>query len=283
MSRLRSLLQGPNRQEDDRCSGKAEACRDTDLENVRDLDQIPVDHVVVGPSSRLVYYTEPRSAAADCFRLMRMRLQRLRSEGKVRKVLVTSPLPGDGKSTIALNLATALAEHGKRAVVLVEADLHHSPLSQILGLERGPGLTACLQSGVNPLGVVRRLVPLDWYLLRAGESAEHPTDLLHGPMLPAVLEKLAAYFDWVVIDSPPVMLLPEVLSLKEQSDVSLLVARASRTSRDAVEDAITHLGKNHVLGVILNGIELSRVAALKYGYGGYYYDAAGGGKAPSQS
>ena len=90
---------------------------------------IEVEQVEVLPESRIVFHNEPRSPGADRFRYLRMRLRELWDAGKLRSLLITSPLPQDGKSTIALNLATALAEHGKRTVLLIEADLHHPTLT----------------------------------------------------------------------------------------------------------------------------------------------------------
>jgi receptor protein-tyrosine kinase len=196
-------------------------------------------------------------------------LQPLWGTGKLKKILITSPLPGEGKSTVAMNLATTLAERGKRTVILVEADLHHSPITKDLGLSARPGLAECLAEGCNPLDLVRHLTPLDWYLLPAGKPRSNATELLQGQILPVLVDRLAAHFDWMVVDSPPAIPLSDVLSLKNHTDGSLLVVRAGRTSQDAVEEAITLLGKQHVLGIILNGIEQSDLVYQKYGYGDY--------------
>ncbi len=150
---------------------------------------IPVEEVHIDPASRIVFHTDPSSPAADRFRFLRMRLRELWNTKKLRTLLITSPLPEDGKSTIALNLATAMAEGGKRSVLLIEADLHRSPLTGQLGLKGGPGLGECLESGLNPLSAVRRLEPLGWYLLTAGQAQRNPTDLLQGDALSVVLQK----------------------------------------------------------------------------------------------
>ena len=226
---------------------------------------IPVEEVYIDPASRIVFYNDPSSPAAERFRFLRMRLRELWNTKKLRTLLITSPLPEDGKSTIALNLATALAEGGKRSVLLIEADLHRTPLTGQLGLKDGPGLAECLESGFNPLSVVRRLEPLGWYSLTAGQAQRNPTDLLHGDALSVVMQKLSSHFDWILIDSPPVIPLTDALSLGRQANASLLVARAGRTPSEALEKAITLLGRQHILGVVLNGVE--EVDRL---YSGYY-------------
>src|SRR5205085_9898106 len=114
------------------------------------LQDIPIVEAHIRPASRVVFHTDSNSPAADRFRALRMRLQELRNAGKVKSLLISSPLPHDGKSTVALNLAAALSEQGKRAVLLIEGDLHHSTLTRSLGLDAWDGLTECLEGGINP-------------------------------------------------------------------------------------------------------------------------------------
>jgi capsular exopolysaccharide synthesis family protein len=246
-------------------------------EKESEFSQIPREEVHVQPEQRIVFHTDPSSPGADRFRFLRMRLRELWNTKKLRTLLITSPLPEDGKSTIALNLATALAEGGKRSVLLIEADLHRSPLTAQLGLRVGPGLGECLEGGLNPLSAVRRLEPLGWYLLTAGQPHGNPTELLQGDALSVVVQKLSLHFDWILIDSPPLIPLTDALSLGRQANGSLLVARAGRTPSEALEKAITLLGRQHVIGVVLNGVE-----ELDQLYSGYYESSdSNNGKARS--
>ncbi len=238
------------------------------MEKCCEPPQIPVEEAQIRPESRIVFHTDPRSPGADRFRYLRMRLRELWKAGKLRAVLITSPLPGDGKSTVALNLATALTEQGKRTVLLIEGDLHHSSLTQQLGVKAGPGLAECLEDGLNPLSVVRRIEPLGIYLLSSGEAHSNPTELLQSEALSDIMEDLSPYFDWIVIDSPPVTPLTDALSLARQTDASLVVARAGATPREAIEQTVNLLGTGHVLGILLNGVEgLNRLYSK---YSGYY-------------
>jgi capsular exopolysaccharide synthesis family protein len=240
------------------------------VEKVIKLGQISTEEVQVHPASRIVMHTDPRSAGADRFRFLRMCLRELWNAGKLKSLLITSPLPQDGKSTIALNLATALAEGGKRTVLLIEADLHRPTLTEQLGLERGAGLADCLEGNLSPVSTLRRLEPLGWYLLPAGEPRSNPTELLQTDAFAGMLQKLSPHFDWILIDSPPVMPLTDALSLARHADATLLVAREGRTPREAIEKAIAVLGRQRVLGIILNAVEgLDRMYSGYYGYGGY--------------
>jgi len=242
---------------------------EAELKKCYEPPQIPVEEAQIRPESRIVFHTDPRSPGADRFRFLRMRLRELWEVGKLRTLLITSPLPGDGKSTVALNLAAALAEQGKRAVLLIEADLYHPSLTQQLGLKPAPGLAECLESGLSPVSTVRRIEPLGLYLLSSGEPHSNPTELLQSEALSGIMEELSPHFDWIIIDSPPVTPLTDALSLARHTDASLLVARAGHTPREAIEETLRLLGHEQVLGILLNAVEgLNRLYSKYYGYYG---------------
>jgi len=220
------------------------------------LPEFPIAEAHLRPENRLIYHSDPRSMAADRFRLLRMRLKEHWSTGKVKKLLITGPLAHDGKSTVVLNLATALAERGKRTVLVVEADLHHSSLSEILRLNPWAGLSECLvDDSTPPFSTIRRIEPLGWYLLPAGEPRRNPTELLQTPAFGNIMQKLSPCFDWILIDSPPVIPLTDALSLQQHADASLLVVRAGQTPREAVDQTVALLGKKNIVGIVLNGVE----------------------------
>ena len=222
------------------------------------------------PLAAALSSSDPRSAGADRFRFLRMCLREVGNAGKLKSLQITSPLAQDGKSTIALNLATALAEGGKRTVLLIEADLHRPNLSAQLGIEKRVGLADCLEGNLNPVSAVIRLEPLGWYLLPSGEPRSNPTELLQTDAFAGVLQRLSPFFDWILIDSPPVIPLTDALSLARQADATLLVAREGRTPREAIEKAIAVLGRKRVLGIVLNALQgLDRMYSGYYGYSGY--------------
>ena len=231
----------------------------------RTLPDFPVEKALLSPETRLIYYSEPRSQAADRIRLLRMRLKEHWVAGKLKKLLVTSALANDGKTTILLNLATALAERGKRSVLVIEADLHYSTLANTLKLGSCQGLTECLTNdALPPLSVIRRIEPLGWHFMPAGEPCRNPTELLQTPALEKLMQKLSTSFDWILIDSPPVIPLTDPISLQQHADASLLVVRAGRTPREVVDQAIGLLGKKNILGVVLNGVETKQHHYYQY-------------------
>jgi succinoglycan biosynthesis transport protein ExoP len=236
--------------------------------NTNEFEEAPVEEVDVQPTSRIVFYTEPHGPAADRFRFLRMRLRERSSVAKLKSLLIASPLAHDGKSTVTLNLATALSEGGTRKVLVIDADLHRSSLLKQLGLGDCSGLADCLETGLNPLLAIRKLRPLGWYLLPTGEPRSNPTELLQGPALSGVVNKLLPHFDWILFDTPPLIPLTDALSLRQRADASLLVVRAGQTPQDAIEESVVLLGKQHLIGIVLNGVEGLDRRYAKYGYYG---------------
>lgn len=235
--------------------------------------EVGIKSVEVGHGAEVVVHSMPRGILADRLRFLRAQLRVLWNTEKLKTLLVTSPFPQDGKSTIALNLATVLAEHGTRRVLLVEADLHHPTVTERLCLENGTtsGLSDCLEDGANPINVIQRVDPLEIFLLSAGKPEAHPTELLQSDALPTLMHTLRDQFDWVVVDSPPVQPLPDTLLLRQQTDATLLVVRAGHTPVPAVDEAVTLIGKKHILGMVLNGVEGLDRAYSKY-YSSYGAD-----------
>ena len=216
----------------------------------------PSETVEVRPESRITAYTDPRGPTADRFRYLRLRLNQVWNAEKLKRILITSPLPHDGKSTVAVNLAVTLADEGKRTVLLVEGDLHRATISEELGLSGLPGIAECLENdGTDPLSLIRRIDPLGFYFLPAGNPRNNPSELLQRDGPTRMMESLSLNFDWIIIDSPPIVPLTDALSWKDRADATLLVARAGRTPASATEEALNLIGKKHVLAIILNGVE----------------------------
>jgi capsular exopolysaccharide synthesis family protein len=231
------------------------------------LQNVPTEKAALEPDSSAALLMDPQSAGADRFRYLRMRLRELRQLAKLQSVVITSPAPKDGKSTIAMCLATALAEGGKHGVLSIEADLHHPSLAEGLGLQPRSGLAECLEGGLDAMSATRKIEPLGWYLLEAGKAKGNPTELLQSDALAALMHRVSPQFDWILIDAPPALPLTDALSLSRHVDATLLVAWADRTRREDIEEAIELIGRKNVVGIVLNGAEhLTRLYSEYYGY-----------------
>jgi len=229
------------------------------------------EEVDLALDSRLVFHTDPHCSASDRYRLLRMRFRELKAKWKLKTVLVTSPLPEDGKSTTVINLATALAESGKTRVLVIEADFYHSCIVDLVGIKPTGGLAGMLERDLNQAAVIRRLEPLGWCLLPAGKTSGNPTELLHKEAFSELMQRLVPHFDWILIDSPPVIPLADALLLRSRANGTLLVARAGHTPRKAIEKSLSLLGREHVLGIVLNAAEDVNQLYSKYSryYGNY--------------
>src|ERR1035441_4011050 len=111
----------------------------------------------LSPASNVILRSDPRTVAADRFRLLQLRLEGMQTTKGIKRLLITSPLPEEGKSTVALNLATQLSQQGQRPVLLVEADVLRPSLCKKLGLDPWRGLTDCYRNRVDPKTAVRRI------------------------------------------------------------------------------------------------------------------------------
>ena len=224
-------------------------------QEIHQLLVVPSIEARLKPEDRIVVHSDRRGAGAERFRLICMSLRNSRA-GKAPKILlITSPLPQDGKSTIALNLATSLSEGGKVKVLLLEADLHRPSLQSHLGLERMRGLTDVVEDLLEPAAALRRIDPLGFYLLPSGHPSENPTALLQSGGFHGLLRDFRACFEWILIDCPPALPLADVTALRSQADGVLLVARSGSTPREAIEEAVQLFKPGQVLGLILNAAE----------------------------
>jgi len=242
------------------------------LRSPEPLPAIPTLPARIGSESRIIVSSDPRSPGSERFRLIRMALRNA-AGGRLPKILlITSPLPQDGKSTVALNLATSLTEGGKNRVLLLEADLHRPSVLSALGLDWMPGLSEVLQGGETTSAVIRRIEPLGFYLLSAGRTSDNPSELFQGEKFSGLLQELKAGFDCVLIDCPPAFPLADVVALKSHADGVLLVARAGATPREAVRETIQLFKPGQVLGLILNAeTEINQMYAKYY----YQKDSSG--------
>jgi capsular exopolysaccharide synthesis family protein len=216
----------------------------------------PVDfpslEVSVLPSSRLVFLNEPDSLAAEKFRFLGVRLRQLQQSRPLKKVLVTSTIPEEGKSTVSANLAGVLARR-KQSVLLIEGDLRRPTLAQQFGLGRLAGLGEWLQSGRQTVSNVYRLEGPDFWFMPAGNPPENPLELLQSGRLSYLMGQVANLFDWIIVDSPPLLPLADTTVWSRVTDGTLLVAREGKSEKKQLQRGLEALKKSDLLGVVLNG------------------------------
>lgn len=273
MSRVYDALKKLEEQGREVAQEQPAAAAKTSVVPPRKMDEFlaaPALPVRVASEDRIVVHSDRRSAGAERFRLIRMALRNAFA-GKSQKVLlITSPLSRDGKSTVALNLATSLADQGKVKVLLLEADLHRPSLLAYLGVDGLKGLADVVEGAADPATAIRRIEPLGFYLLPAGNSPEHPAELLQSERFHGLLRDVKASFDWVLIDCPPAFPLSDVVALSPHADGVLLVVRAGVTPREAVLETAQLFKPGQIVGMVLNASE-----SLNSLYSEYYYRRSG--------
>lgn len=213
-----------------------------------------VEHLLlrIKPEKHIVTWGESHVPGAERFRVLRHRLQKLRAARPLTRLLISSAIPREGKTFVAVNLAFSLAKTSRR-VLLVDADLRRPCVHDVLGLEAMPGLADFLQGKIDECTAIRRLDPSNVFYLPAGHSSPEVHELLHGPRLREFLKKAGEVFEWVLVDSAPITLFADTPHLATLVDASLLVARLGITPADAVREALGALEGNYVAGIVLNG------------------------------
>ena len=207
--------------------------------------------VNVPASSRLVIVSEPDSLAAEKFRFLGVRLRQLRHHRSLKRVLVTSTIPEEGKSLVSANVAGALARR-KEKVLLLEGDLRRPVLAKQLNLGLLAGLGEWLQSGEDTISNIYHLASLGFWLMPAGSPLDNPLELMQSGRLSQLLVQLSELFDWIIIDSPPLLPLADTTVWARLTDGTLLVTREGKTQKGALERGLEILKKSDILGVVLN-------------------------------
>jgi capsular exopolysaccharide synthesis family protein len=211
--------------------------------------------VSLAPQSRLICLTDSGSPAAEAFRLLAVRLRHLRRDRPLKKVLVTSTIPQEGKSMVAANLACTLALRTHQKILLLEGDLRRPSLSQRFGLGRNMGLCECLQGGRSLTTGIYHLDTPDLWILPAGSAPSNALELLQSGMLSALMDQLAVWFDWIIIDSPPVLPLADTSVWMRLADGILLVTRQGITEKRKLQRGLEALEPKKLIGALVNGSE----------------------------
>jgi capsular exopolysaccharide synthesis family protein len=222
------------------------------VRTVKRLDPEKVERVTghACPGAPVVWNQDP-SPAAEKFRLLAHRIHRARGAKPLQTVLIASAIPGEGRSTVAVNLAATLVRQGKRTV-LIDADLRLSELHKMLGLDADPGLSEVLTGRIELDRALRRVDPPDLYFLGSGARSTDPGRLLDAPKFASILQEAREAFDWVILDSPPLNPLADAQCVASVCDAVLLVVRWGITPRHELEHAIEVLDGHPLLGMVIN-------------------------------
>jgi capsular exopolysaccharide synthesis family protein len=202
--------------------------------------------------SCLVCLTEQASPAAESFRLLGVRLSDLRRERPLKKVLITSTIPQEGKSMVAANLAGTLAQRQKERILLLEGDVRRPSLSNIFGIGDNAGICEWLLNKRSLLASIYHLEDAGLWILPAGKAPSNPLELLQSGKLPALMDELGKLFDWIIIDSPPILPLADTSVWMRLADGVLLVTRQGVTVKRQLKRGLEAIESQKLIGALIN-------------------------------
>lgn len=205
-------------------------------------------------ATQLVSFTNPASFAAEQYQNLRLKIERLRQTRDLRVIAVTSPGASDGKTVTSINLAGALARGASSRVLLIDADLRRPEVANQLRI-KDDGLGFADLVGPNDVALQQAIRPLDAYnvdIIPAGTVAGPIHEVFRSPRLPKFLADVRDRYDYVILDTPPLVPVVDSALLSRVVDGVLVVVAANKTPRKLLEEALNELDPNKVLGIVFN-------------------------------
>jgi len=230
----------------------------------------------------LITMTKPRMPVSEAFRSLRTNLQFSGINSPLKSILITSASPSDGKSSIAANLATVVAQNDKD-VVIVDSDMRRPTMHKIFKLSNRIGLSDYfIRTPDKMTGVVKKTMVNNLSVITSGSLPPNPSELLSSTKMRDVITLLAKHFDMVILDSPPLLAVTDALVLTQSVDGIILVVDPKKTKRAAIRQAIEQIQRLNarLLGVVLNNIKIKRSS---YYYNREYYYSKHYGKTSGDS
>jgi len=212
---------------------------------------------------------ENHRSGAEKFRTLRSRLYQISATRPLRRLLLTSSVPQEGKTFVSANLAQSIIRQADRRVLLVDADLRASRLNLTLGALNEPGLSDYLLGEAPITKVLQVGEERNLCFIPGGRLVSNPSELLHSEKMKVFLDRMGQIFDWVILDSPPAIAVHDASILADMCDGVLFVVRAGATEFQTAQRAAAEFPNEKLLGVILNRVDQGET------YGAYYYGYTG--------
>jgi receptor protein-tyrosine kinase len=246
-----------------------------DIERILDrpvLTSVGFDSDV--PKHPLISDPGAQASRVEAFRRLRTNLQFLNLDHTPRSIVITSPLPGEGKTSTAVNIAIALAQAGQR-VLLVDGDLRRPKAASVLGLERSVGFTTVLVGRAQLEESIQRHSRSGIFFLASGPIPPNPTEVLQSNAARSLFDRLSQMFDIVIVDAPPLLPVSDAAIIARDVDGAVLVVRHGKTTKDQLRQASHRLDQvdARLLGVTVNMTPKRGGSGYGYGYG-YEYEYA---------
>jgi protein-tyrosine kinase len=246
----------------------------------------PTWEKVVGKWKKTDWKVDPRFSVfadeglfrhgAEKFRTLRSRLYQIAAVRQLKRILITSSVPEEGKTFISSNLAQSFARQENKRVLLIDADLRASRLHLAMGAPGTPGVADYLRGDADESQIIQVGDKGNLCFIPGGSSVSNPSELLHSEKMKALLDRLTPMFDWIIIDSPPAIAVHDASILADMCDGVLFVIRAGSTDFEVAQKAAGEFRAEDILGVVLNRVDKNEA------YGDYYYGYASGDSAEAK-
>ena len=220
----------------------------------------------IDPHNSVFINSRPGQEGPERFRTLRSRLYKIASTRKLKSVLLTSGMAGEGKTFVAFNLAQSIARQPELRVLLVDADLRSPRLHHVFGAPICPGLSDYLRGDVDEYAIVQKGMNESLFLIPGGSLVSNPSELLLTERMKQLLNRVTPLFDWIILDSPPSLPVHDAGILADLADGVLFVIRAGFTDAQIVERTAAEFQGKNLLGVVLNQVE------KRDSYGGEYHN-----------
>src|SRR5450631_3169751 len=234
------------------------------------LENVPEVPFQPAPESHLLDLLRSHETPAEEFRTLRTRLNHLQTLQPLHTLVITSASPAEGKSFTAANLALTQAQLADKRVLLVDFDFRRPTADKTFQVPISPGMTNYLQGTASLGDIMMRVNDSNLYLITAGDAVPNPLELLNLRECQTLISELRSHFDWVIIDSPPLLFAADGNLLSTMCDGTVLVVRIGTTTFDSVTRALQSLCENNVLGIVVNGARRGELYS-KYTYYHDYY------------
>jgi receptor protein-tyrosine kinase len=234
------------------------------------------------PDTHVIDVNRPSEPPAEEFRTLRTRLNHLQTQEAIHSIVISSPSPAEGKSFAAANLAIAESQLEGNHTLLIDCDFRRPIVHSLFQIDRSPGMTDFLQGKAELHECIRKIDGIDLYVLPAGEPVVNPLELLNRVEMKLLLEQLPRVFNWVMLDSPPMLFAADANLLSTLCDGTILVVRIGATTVDSVTRAMQAFSENNVLGIVVNGARRGELYSKYTYYHSYYYSEADGAKAAEE-
>jgi capsular exopolysaccharide synthesis family protein len=221
--------------------------------------------VSITPESRLVSVTDSETPAAEAFRLLGVRLRHLRRDRTLKKVVITSTIPQEGKSMVAGNLACTLAQKTQQKILVLEGDVRRPSLSKMFGIGKNPGLCEWLEGEGRLEASIYHLASPGLWILPAGSAPSNALELLQSGKLSKMMEQLTTWFDWIIIDSPPVLPLADTSVWMRLADGVLLTTRQGITMKRQLQRGLEAIESKKLIGALVNSSKNAATSDYYYG------------------